>query len=228
MQKCRNTERETDLHLQLPPLPRLPSHTVEGNVLTHSPGVPVESWGQAPGDVLQMFPRGDLDVATARVCIVLSVVGSYVTLHFAARSCLEDLLLTRAQSRARPGSRPRARARSASGGGGGAAAAGGGSGGGDGGGRFSPVQNAAEILVYLVGTVAVAMVVTKLDLVLDFIGSTTIIPLMFVFPGWLQLKMDGNCAEVLSLRGRYNGPVLITIGGVFSVCGFLVTASSAE
>jgi hypothetical protein len=175
-----------------------------------------------------MFPRGALDVTIARVCIVVSVVGSYVTLHFAARACLEDLLLTRAQSRARPGPRARARARSAAAGAAAGAAGAAGGGVGDGGGGFSPVQNAAEISVYLVGTVAVAMVVTKLDLVLDFIGSTTIMPLMFVFPGWLQLKMDGDCAEVLSLRGRYNGPVLIAIGGVLSVCGFLVTVSSAE
>ena len=43
-----------------------------------------------PGDALMMFPS-EVDVTIARFCTVCSVIASYVSLHFSARVCIQDL-----------------------------------------------------------------------------------------------------------------------------------------
>ena len=55
------------------------------------------------------------------------------------------------------------------------------------------------------------------------VGAAAVIPFMFVFPGLLAVQMDGGNSEVFSLRGRYNGYVMIALGVVLSVAGIAVT-----
>jgi hypothetical protein len=46
-----------------------------------------------PGDILSAFPANLADVAVARFGIAISVISSYVALHFGARTCIQDLVL---------------------------------------------------------------------------------------------------------------------------------------
>merc|ERR1711879_503592 len=49
--------------------------------------------GVVPGDALQMFPNTPRAVI-ARFSISISVIASYITLHFTSSKCLEDLLVS--------------------------------------------------------------------------------------------------------------------------------------
>ena len=194
--------------------------------------------GIVPGDALQMYPEGGVDVIVARCCIAVSVVASYVTLHFTSSKCLEDVLLRRGRR---------------SGGGGGGGADEGRGGGVDGAvgrkgkkvgnssqgqgqeqeqvqkhGGFSPKQRAVEVVVFLAVTVGLSMVVQQLDLVLGVMGSVTVVPFMFVVPGLMQAELDrgrdragGAC--LLSLKGRHTGHALAALGAALSVAGLVVT-----
>lgn len=145
--------------------------------------------GIIPGDALKMFPDGPIDVILARFCIAISVVGSFTTLHFSARICLQDLVVKGQE------------------------------------GGFTPRQRIYEIFIYLLCTVGVSMVLKELDFVLDLVGSVAIIPFMFVYPGMLAIQMDGNNKECFSLKGKYNGYIMIILGVVLSIAGLAVTLS---
>ena len=71
----------------------------------------------------------------------------------------------------------------------------------------------------------ISSIVTNLGLVFDISGSIAVIPFMFIFPGWLQVAMDSQNREVVSLKGRYNGSAMIGIGVFLSVAGMAVTFS---
>jgi hypothetical protein len=71
--------------------------------------------------------------------------------------------------------------------------------------------------------VFISSIVTNLGLVFDISGSFAVIPFMFIFPGWLQVAMDGQNIEIFSLKGRYNGYAMIGIGVFLSVAGMAVT-----
>jgi amino acid permease len=76
---------------------------------------------------------------------------------------------------------------------------------------------------FLVTTVGVSMVLKQLDLVIDLVGSVAVIPFMFVFPGLLAQKLDGQSEEVFSLKGKYNGSIMIGLGIVLACAGLGVT-----
>ena len=169
-----------------------------------------------PGDILQIYAAGDLpiDIVLVKLCISVSVVSSYVSLHFAARTCIQDLVLRHgicpaalcgpATSGARVGNAKGAAEKQR---------------------KFTFRQLVAEALVYLTSTMAVALAVEKLDVVLNFTGAIACVPFMFIFPGLLLLKLDCNNTTdgFGSLRWRYNGYIFIVFGA--AVCLVSVTTS---
>lgn len=67
--------------------------TYYGVATKYNDGSDPKMIGVVPGDALKMFPEAPADVILARFCIAISVVGSFTTLHFSARICLQDLLV---------------------------------------------------------------------------------------------------------------------------------------
>jgi len=147
-----------------------------------------------PGDILTVWDQGGrfpLDVMLAKLAIAVAVVASYTSLHFAARTCIEDLLL-----RGKKGEFDRS-----PGGVGGRA-------------TFNSRQLALENVAFVSGTMGVSLVVTQLDVVLNFVGALACMPFMFCIPGMLLHTMDGGnmVAKLGSLKYRHNGMAFIIFG----------------
>ena len=91
--------------------------------------------------------------------------------------------------------------------------------------KFTFRQLVTEALVYLTCTMAVAIAVEKLDVVLNFTGAIACVPFMLIFPGLLLLKLDCNNTKdgFGSLRWRYNGYFFVAFG--VGVCLVSITTS---
>jgi amino acid permease len=149
--------------------------------------------GTVPGNALLMYPP-DIDVAIARVCIAVSVIGSFTTLHFSAFYCWQDLLLTEV-----PGKKS----------------------------EFTFKQACTERFFFIAFCTGVALVIKELGLVLDLTGSVAIIPMMFCFPGMLQLKLNevvngGKSYPFYSPKSRFWGYFFIGFGVILSLSSFVV------
>jgi hypothetical protein len=128
-----------------------------------------------------MYPP-DIDVLIARICIAVSVVGSFTTLHFSGFYCWQDLLLTKVHGKKCKG--------------------------------FTFKQACVERVCFIGFCTGVALVVKQLGLVLDLTGAVAIMPMMFCFPGMLQLKLNeivnnGDSFPFYNLKSRFWGYFLI-------------------
>jgi amino acid permease len=91
---------------------------------------------------------------------------------------------------------------------------------------FNMKQRVVEVVCYLGVTVGTAMFVKELDVVLGVMGSCTVIPFMFVIPGLLQLQLDKDSKQILSIKSRASGWMLIILGCILSVAGLYVTIAA--
>jgi amino acid permease len=153
--------------------------------------------GTVPGNVLLIYPP-EIDVAIARICIAVSVVGSFTTLHFSGFYCWQDLLVKKV-----PGKKC----------------------------EFTPMQATAERILFIGFCTGMAMVAKQLDVVLDLTGALAIIPMMFCFPGMLQLKLNeivnnGEDFPFYNAKSRFWGYFLIAFGLILSLASFSVTILS--
>jgi hypothetical protein len=160
--------------------------------------------GLVNGDALMMFPLS-APVSVARFFIAGSVVGSFTSLHFSARACWMDLLLSKHST-----SNPHADEASSSGSSSSSSSSS----------RFTFRQQLCEIGFFLAVTVGPALFLKELDMVLDLVGSMAVIPFMFVFPGALQVKMDGDGEHDKAI-----GYCMIGFGIIMAITGLSVTIS---
>jgi hypothetical protein len=70
-------------------------------LLPYKPSTDLSTWGFVNSDALQIF-AAQKDVEIARLCIAISVIGSFVNAHFAARVCIVDLLVPDQVQKQRP------------------------------------------------------------------------------------------------------------------------------
>ena len=177
-----------------------------------------------PGDILTIWEvDGDatdipLDVMVAKVAISVSVISSFTTLHFAARTCFEDLLLGGAQQQQQQQQQQQVSVAEEGEGVGG----GGGSPGYNGGPRpqphFSARGLALENVLFVSATMGVALAVQQLDVVLNFTGALCCMPFMFCLPGMLLRELDRDSeSPVGSLKWRHNGTLAVVFGSVMCV-----------
>jgi len=150
--------------------------------------------GTVPGNALKIYPP-DIDVAIARICIAISVIGSFTSLHFSAFHCFQDLLAKKDELTGKH--------------------------------VFTTVQAVAARLIFIGVCTGVAMAVKDLDIVIDVAGAVAIIPIMFVFPGLLQLRLKtivygDESIPFYSLTSNFWGYFLIVFGTVLSISSLIV------
>jgi len=91
---------------------------------------------------------------------------------------------------------------------------------------FSGKQRSVEVLLFLSTTVGISMVVKDLDVVLGVMGSVTVIPIMFILPGFMLLKLDLKSTCLFSIKSRFAAYTLIGCGICMAVAGLAVTLDS--
>jgi len=95
--------------------------------------------------------------------------------------------------------------------------------------KFTPTEALAERVTFIGVCTAVALGVKNLDVVVDITGAISVIPMVFIIPGMLQLRLhdlidsdDDVKIPFYDLRSRFCGWFLIVLGVAMGVSSLAV------